>query len=172
MQLKEFMRQFAPSFLMLGIIVSMSSIVWTSDIARSKAELSSMSFGFPVRFFQADLSPFDPPYPYTMSYCGPWECKMQSFSLTSFGVNIFFFASLFAAISFLLFSLFPRAWPLAHFLAATYVLGALGTLMALSAVALLLLIFISGNPTVVQEQAGTVNNSMTGTGQLVSPPLK
>jgi|SRR3989338_2510732 len=154
MEPPSFIRQFGLSFIIIGILFAVSSIFWTNDVARSKEDLSHMSFGFPLLFFVEDQSQFDPPYPYTMHYCGPWECPRKSFSLIAFAANTLFFGGILGALIFMGFLIFPRAWPFVRFLAPKYVLLALACSIILLITTMLILPLIAGGPIVVIQNAG------------------
>lgn len=150
MQPLSFVRQFALSFLVVGILLAMSSMFWTTDVANSKEDLSRMSFGFPLDFFDVDQSRYDPPYPYTMKYCGPWECPMQSVSGIDLAADVLFFGSIFAVLSFAGFSLFPHTWSYARFLSLKYVLMALGSMAIFFIIAVIFILpIITGGPILV-----------------------
>ena len=131
----DFLKKFAVSFLIFGSIAAVSSIFWTNDTAYSKQDLASMHFGFPLDFLVADQSRYDPPYPYTMKYCGPWTCPATT-AWIPLAVNVLFFASIFAALSFLFFSYVPSTMPLARSLTPWYVAVAVGGLIVVLMVAL------------------------------------
>jgi hypothetical protein len=46
---------------------------FSKSVVNDYDDLKSAAFGFPFPFVNQDLSSYDPPFPYVMSFSSPWE---------------------------------------------------------------------------------------------------
>ena len=70
-----------------ALIITISSLFWTTDIAYDTETIQHLEFGWPIAFEVQDQSRFDPPFPYPMNFglgnpaTFRWGAFMASFGL-------------------------------------------------------------------------------------------
>lgn len=67
------------------------SPLFTSVTVGNKGDLEHAAFGWPFPFVMQDLSMYDPPYPYNMTFATPWE--------TPTSIHPFFFIASFVVVN-------------------------------------------------------------------------
>lgn len=155
----SFIKQYAATFILLGAITAMSSILWTSDVATSKEDLATTEFGFPLPFIFVDQSRHEPPFPAVIVYCSPLGCP-QTISWMAFAIDTLFFGSIFAALLFAGFSLFPAAWPYAQFLRFRYMFS-VAVFVVVGTVAAFLILIYTSEPIIVHEVDSSIERTIS-----------
>ena len=129
-----FLKEKGIAILFLSVIFTLSSVMWTSDVVLSQADMGSIKLGWPIDFLIQDRSQLDPPtwwFPHNMGLGLPQEYAIITFRFPLFLFDVTINFLIILAILFSVLKFNPKLYFLAKVISAKYIAGTIGLISIL-----------------------------------------